>query len=119
MMNVDKLIPDPNKPEADGRKERNKPVVNMFAQPGISIKELAGILKKAAKNMLKGDQEGWTVATTSEQYNENTFGPRANSVPKKHHTIAKAMQEEKMEEEAAAAAASSKENQNQNAARGV
>ena len=55
----------------------------------------------------------------SEQYNENTFGPRVNSVPKKHHTIAKAMQEEKMEEEAAAAAASSKENQNQNAARGV
>jgi hypothetical protein len=113
MMNVDRLIPDPNKPEAGGRKERHKPVVNMFAQPP----ELAGILKKAAKNMLKGRQEGWTVATTSEEYNENTFGPRANSVPKKHHTIAKAMQEEKVDllkETEGEAAAALKENQTQN-----
>jgi hypothetical protein len=65
--------------------ERNKPVVNMFAQPGIFIPELAGILKKAAKNMLKGRQEGWTVATTSEEYNEKTFEQSKFSSKKAPH----------------------------------
>jgi hypothetical protein len=97
MMNIDGLILDPNKPGANGRKDRDTPVVNFFGQEGIPIPVLAKILKKTAKKMLNGDEEGWTMASDSEEFATNTFGQRKNRVPKKHHTIVKAMAEEKEE----------------------
>ena len=46
MVNVDKLIEDPNKPEMNGRKTRAEPLVNFFGQPGIQTKKWAYISKQ-------------------------------------------------------------------------
>jgi hypothetical protein len=97
MVNIDGLIPDPNKPGPDGRKDRAKPVVNFFAQEGVSVPVLAKILKKAAKNMLAGKKEGWTIESDSEKFHEHNFGQRMNRVPSKNHKFVAAMAEEKEE----------------------
>ena len=105
MLNVDGLILDPNKPGADGRKDRESPVVNIFGQEDIPIKEFANILKRTAKKMLKGNKEGWTMTSDSEEFARNTYGERLKKAPKKQHTIVAAMESEKIEREEKAAAA--------------
>ena len=112
IMNVDKLV---LKPSAKGitRYEKLEPVVNMFAQPGIPVLELAKNLRNAAENMEKGISKGWTLASGTEEFVTNTFGPRENDIPNKNKDLVAAMaaereeleQQELEEAEAAATAA--------------
>lgn len=120
IMNVDKLV---LKPSAKGltRYEKLEPVVNMFAQPGIPVLELAKNLRNAAENMEKGISKGWTLASGTEEFVTNTFGPRENEIPKKKKEVVAAMaaereeleQQELEEKEAAATAALLEPNSNQ------
>jgi hypothetical protein len=125
LMNIDKLVRKPSEKGLGSRYEKAKPVVNMFAQKGIPVPELARILRNAAENMEKGITEGWTLESETEEFVTNTFGPRSNAIPAKQKSMVAAMQLEQEEleqiEEAAAtllltAAATADPNQNQEAA---
>jgi len=125
LMNIDKLVRKPSEKGLGSRYEKAKPVVNMFAQKGIPVLELARILRNAAENMEKGITEGWTLESETEEFVTNTFGPRSNAIPAKQKSMVAAMQLEQEEleqiEEAAAtllltAAATADPNQNQEAA---
>ena len=76
MVNVDELIQDPNKPGMNGRKTRAEPMVNFFGQPGIQTNKLGTYLKTVAENMIKGNQDGWTFASTTTAFSNNVFGIR-------------------------------------------
>jgi hypothetical protein len=97
LMNVDKLVPNPSAKGLGSRYEKAKPVVNMFAQKGIPVLELARILRNAAENMEKGITEGWTLESETEKFLTNTFGPRSNGIPAKQKSMVAAMQLEQEE----------------------
>jgi len=122
VMNIDKLVLNPSAKGVGSRYEKANPVVNMFAQPGIPVKELARTLRNAAENMEKGISEGWTLVSGTEEFITNTFGPRSNSIPSKKKELVAAManereeleQQEQEEKAAALSAAALEPNQNQN-----
>jgi hypothetical protein len=121
VMNVDKLVLNPSAKGVGSRYEKANPVVNMFAQPGIPVPELARILRNATENMEKGVSEGWTLVSGTEEFITNTFGPRSNSIPPKKKELVTAMvaereeleQQEKEEEATAAMIAALEPNPNQ------